>query len=345
MLKTLSVAAILGLAFASCPNQCSGHGRCGANDKCVCFTQQGSDNPYRALYAGVDCSLRTCPVGKAYDAISTQSSAVTPVVFTGAKTTATEKLQVIYNPSANLRTEKRDQKIIVKVMKATISNGALTGSFTWKFDEEEYFKAESALEKSLTAENALTLGTTGVSVWWDATYRGASGFGTGEVADNDMYSFTLQWNNNLNFDQSNSNSVHQMVECSGRGVCDYGNGKCKCAAGYTGEACQRVACPNMCSGHGQCQAESRFVKDSGLGGTGYDAYDADQQYGCKCDDGYRGPDCSSIECPSGADILGGDGGAEGQDCSGRGLCDYSSGLCKCLKGYYGERCENQTNFA
>lgn len=72
------------------------------------------------------------------------------------------------------------------------------------------------------------------------------------------------------------------------------------------------------------------------------AYDSEKSYGCKCDAGYRGPDCASVECPSGPDPMGGDGGAEGMDCSGRGTCDYKSGMCKCFSGYYGERCENPT---
>ena len=37
--------------------------------------------------------------------------------------------------------------------------------------------------------------------------------------------------------------------------------------------------------------------------------------------------------------MNGDGGANGLDCSARGLCDYTTGVCKCFKGFYGERCE------
>ena len=74
-------------------------------------------------------------------------------------------------------------------------------------------------------------------------------------------------------------------------------------------------------------------------GSNYAGYEKEQQYGCKCDKGYRGPDCSQVECPSGADVMGASGGAEGMDCSGRGLCDYTAGVCKCFKGFFGERCE------
>jgi hypothetical protein len=33
---------------------------------------------------------------------------------------------------------------------------------------------------------------------------------------------------------------------------------------------------------------------------------------------------------------------EYRDCSGRGLCDYSAGLCSCFKGFYGEDCSLQS---
>lgn len=50
----------------------------------------------------------------------------------------------------------------------------------------------------------------------------------------------------------------------------------------------------------------------------------------------------SVECPSGADVLKGFGNESGRDCSGRGICDYTSGICSCFHGYYGHRCEYQT---
>merc|ERR1711924_432644 len=53
-------------------------------------------------------------------------------------------------------------------------------------------------------------------------------------------------------------------------------------------------------------------------------WDALKEVGCVCDLGARGPDCSLEECPSGSDVLLGKGNNFGRDCSGRGLCDYSS---------------------
>jgi hypothetical protein len=30
------------------------------------------------------------------------------------------------------------------------------------------------------------------------------------------------------------------------------------------------------------------------------------------------------------------------DCSGRGRCDYTVGTCSCFRGFFGERCEQQS---
>jgi hypothetical protein len=246
-----------------------------------------------------------------------------------------------------------DASFVVKVMSK--SAAAPYGTFTWKFDDDEYFEPESNIgdansESKGRGLNKINLNTgvavptaqTGVFVWWDANANGASGF---SLAVGDTYTFTLSSHGNIDFAEGDSNTAHQETECSGRGSCDYTSGKCTCDAGYTGEACSRTTCPNSCSGHGTCQS-LQFFYDEGRGGNGdvYGGIEANQQYGCACDGGYRGNDCSLIECPSGPDPMGGDGGSEGLDCSGRGICDYSSGQCTCAKGYTGSACESQTNF-
>jgi hypothetical protein len=166
-----------------------------------------------------------------------------------------------------------------------------------------------------------------------------------------------------------NNVAHKSAECSNAGSCDRKTGTCQCYPGFEGRACDRTVCPNSCSGHGTCQSLSTFFRDqtdamddstfsvsysSGLG-----TWDAKKTFGCKCEAGYRGPDCSLRECPTGRDPQGGPGGvafnwnspvetvsarqqSEYRDCSGRGLCDYSTGICSCFKGQYGEDCSLQS---
>ena len=129
---------------------------------------------------------------------------------------------------------------------------------------------------------------------------------------------------------SGENDVHSVTECSQMGDCDRQTGECDCFDGYDGIACERTVCPNDCNGRGICYTQKQLAAEAG---TEYATpWDAMKHVGCVCDLGYRGPDCSLQECPSGADVLTGKGNSEGRDCSGRGLCDYDTGLCKCFTG-------------
>ena len=137
-----------------------------------------------------------------------------------------------------------------------------------------------------------------------------------------------------------ANDAHPVVECSNKGTCSRKTGECTCFKNYEGIACERTVCPNSCSLAGVCFTEEKLADEAS---RTYDTpWDAKKHVGCVCDLGRRGPDCSLIECPSGADVLKGKGNESGRDCSGRGLCDYGSGVCSCFQGYYGTMCEYQT---
>lgn len=120
--------------------------------------------------------------------------------------------------------------------------------------------------------------------------------------------------------------AHGIAECSNAGICDRYTGQCNCFEPYTGAACQRLRCPNDCSGHGQCVSitelqyleyamplmESHFsYGESVLRDT--TAWDGDIMHVCVCDSNwdvglkkyqsqlpeYFGADCSMRRCPHG----------------------------------------------
>ncbi|CAM9233744.1 unnamed protein product [Ectocarpus sp. 13 AM-2016] len=122
-------------------------------------------------------------------------------------------------------------------------------------------------------------------------------------------------------------TAHAYAECSARGLCDRETGVCACSDGFTGDACQRMTCPNDCNGSGKCLSmrqlgllaldsdyvPSPFVYGSTAGNQL--TWDADAVYGCYCDwMGYQGGgpsytnlsdwigyDCSRKSCPTGDD--------------------------------------------
>jgi hypothetical protein len=65
MNKLLIAFAILGVASASCPNKCSGHGACNLYDKCAC----------QPNWSGADCSGRKCAYGVSWVATADHENA------------------------------------------------------------------------------------------------------------------------------------------------------------------------------------------------------------------------------------------------------------------------------
>mmetsp|Transcript_26661 Transcript_26661/g.53206 ORF Transcript_26661/g.53206 Transcript_26661/m.53206 type:complete len:113 (+) Transcript_26661:375-713(+) len=58
-------------------------------------------------------------------------------------------------------------------------------------------------------------------------------------------------------------------------------------------------------------------------------WDADRIFGCTCDDGYEGYDCSVRSCPVGPDPL---TASLDQVCSNHGVCN-DEGKCRCFPGW------------
>ncbi len=140
----------------------------------------------------------------------------------------------------------------------------------------------------------------------------------------------------------NANNMHPITECSSKGLCDRKTGECNCFDGYDGLACQRHVCPENCNDRGTCYPERILANHAG---RVYDIpWDSNKSLGCVCDLGFRGPSCNLQECPSGTDPIQGYGNEAGRDCSGRGICDYSTGLCSCFSGFYGDTCDKQHTF-
>ena len=95
------------------------------------------------------------------------------------------------------------------------------------------------------------------------------------------------------------------TECSSMGTCDRIKGVCKCNPGFKGVACEIMSCPENCNGHGRCfslrqAAETDDDTDLHVTTT-YDLWDADRIFGCVCDQGYTGYDCSVRTCVKGQD--------------------------------------------
>jgi hypothetical protein len=106
--------------------------------------------------------------------------------------------------------------------------------------------------------------------------------------------------------------AHFYMECSNKGLCDRSLGTCTCFDGYEGVACQRAACPNMCSGHGTCESirelgqkapGTLFGIPDNVNKVTYDLWDSRVTYGCRCDPWYHGADCSLRSCKVGVDPM------------------------------------------
>jgi len=112
--------------------------------------------------------------------------------------------------------------------------------------------------------------------------------------------------------------AHAEAECSNAGLCDRSDGDCKCFAPWTGASCNRMACPNDCSGHGICLSMRALVRLNNIKGSANpkNVYRSqDIEYGNMFEDGE--------DAHGAANDFSGDRGAWDKDAMRQCVCDSS----------------------
>lgn len=356
-------AALLGMANAACPNQCSGHGMCNEVDRCQCFSRVGTSRGELEGWTGADCSLRTCPAGVGHGALATGTNSISSpkgvAGFTpgpGQEANSKHALEVFVS---NEVLSTNDVAVDLEVASVSGSQHDLTVIFKYKMADAPYYglpvtarwdqddSTANAYSSAATAHNIRPLGTdTGLYVYFNL-----DGVLPAEINQYDHYAINVTRNEGMQWLMTEDNSAHQMVECSGHGQCMRATGSCSCSYGFDGDACQRIL-PWKLSGVGTSIKQVASDADDAAGNIGIDyndAWDSDLSLIQVCDSGNFGPHCRFRECPSGADPMGGfdaDGNAAATNtagphmpCSGRGRCHNGVGRCFCNRGFHGAACE------
>lgn len=119
----------------------------------------------------------------------------------------------------------------------------------------------------------------------------------------------------------------EISVCSSRGICNFLTGTCDCFPNFSGHACEKLECAgttesalsqtmsddvgsvnyawrsklNTCNGNGVCMSVRDYAWR--FHGVSYveERWDIDRIFGCVCDEGYDGYDCSIRTCPRGDD--------------------------------------------
>jgi len=337
VVSILAFLAMLSIAVnAYCPNLCSGHGSCGSNDKCTCYTQKGTASGYdgggvavaRAAWTGADCSLRTCPVAVSWvGATAPGAPASSNRAGVEAGGNAAHKLVTLAGTGAGNK------------LTTDCTTGEVRPATDYKKgDKIQVFSASNTLFYEYTVYSiACATGKHTI-----ITYEEIDSSIVSAGSDNLFYVHFLgrdDDNGNTLAKPATARGVHAVLECSGAGLCNRETGECECFDGYGGEACARTVCPSDCSGHGICVSMETLIDEAAAeydaehtiydasGATAvnswssktikkYNGWDKRKEFGCKCDAGFRGPDCSQQECPSYLDPMKGCGG---------GACNFKTG--------------------
>lgn len=239
LLVAILSATLVGSAVASCPNACSGHGSCGANDMCTCYRN----------WQSADCSTRVCPYGVSFT--------TTPQ---GDLNMDGDRFDASMKPIVHKSGSSAGDPILASIpalsnqltFNADIVSGELTKGDCLVIANQKYcVSAESAVSPlsvfSMDADNGAT------AIKFQPVYKFVETIarpgGSWEAWPGHAVS---NW----------KDDGHFYMECSNQGTCDRSTGECSCFDGYSGRACARASCPGGCNGHGTCKTINELAVSS-----------------------------------------------------------------------------------
>eukprot|EP00944_MAST-04C_sp_MAST-4C-sp1_P016200 g16200.t1 len=274
-------------------------------------------------YSGYDCSLRTCPYGD-----DTKTSGVNEVqtitcecdstcsgtfklTFRGETTDAIAPTATTSELVAAIQALRAVRNVTI-----TYNSGSTVCGATAVVASVTFTHNAGNLPSMIATSSLATTGTT-ASVSVGTTTEG-----------------TRDWQ-----------------ECSHRGICDTGTGICDCEPGWTssnggmgsdlvlGERgdCSMII-SNLASNANACPQDAQQIECGGRG-----VCSNASEYLCNCNTGYTGADCSLRACPTGVPwfqeaVSANTARGTLEECSGRGICDRTSGTCTCQNGFTGTSC-------
>jgi len=233
-------------------NECNGHGQCFPPQQCKCFDGYGSASDI-SFYKAPDCSKRVCPPGPAWADAATTATAAHALAecsdkglcdrstgkcacFDGFAGDSCERLSC---PTAMAGYECSGHGVCVSIRQQAAMTNALPlspittytyGEATWDFDSAYGCVCDSSWLVGLAAGQRQTPEWFGV----DCSLQRCP---TGDNPDTpknelDCAQIVAPGGKGTGAD---GNLCH--LDCSGKGVCDYGTGGCTCYPGYYGYNC------------------------------------------------------------------------------------------------------------
>lgn len=239
---TVAVSA-LALIKAECPNHCSGHGHCGAQDMCTCYRN----------WRGNDCNDRVCPYAHAF-----VTSPQGDLNFDGDQFDNSGKF-IVDDETGQYAVVDIAMNSATMTFDAAAPNAASFTALgiTGVGSTDEVLSNELVVgDKIKVADEVFTIAAV---VEQGKTYTLDHKRLTA-VSDAPVMKFLGtqskprgDWEQWVGDFSTLGDEGHYYMECANRGTCDRKTGECKCFEGYTGAACQVHACPGGCSQKGSCE--------------------------------------------------------------------------------------------